>query len=122
MLTSNTQAPEMSDTTVSSDLLQSFQVISQFRLNTVSQSVVVLTVINVLLTVQEPGGDLVLSWILHNLNNSLKLFLGQLTGSLVQVDIGLLADQVGVTTTDTLDGGQSVDDLDVTIDVGVQQT
>lgn len=83
---------------------------------------VVLTVINVLLTVQEPGGDLVLSWVLHNLHNSLKLFLGQLTGSLVQVDIGLLADQVGVTTTDTLDGGQSVDDLDVTIDVGVQQT
>lgn len=122
MLTSNTQAPEMSDTTVSSDLLQSLQVVSQFGLNTVGQSVVVLTVVDVLLTVQEPSGDLVLGGVLHNLHNSLKLFLSQLTGSLVQVDISLLADQVGVTTTDTLDGGQSVDDLDVTIDVGVQQT
>jgi hypothetical protein len=41
---------------------------------------------------------------------------------LVQVDIGLLADQVGITTTDTLDFRQGVHDLLLAIDVGVQKT
>ena len=41
---------------------------------------------------------------------------------LVEVNIGLLADQVGVTTTDTLDLGQGVHDLLLAIDVGVQKT
>lgn len=39
-----------------------------------------------------------------------------------QVDIGLLADQVGVTTADTLDTGQGVHNLLLAIDVGVKQT
>lgn len=41
---------------------------------------------------------------------------------LVEVDIGLLADQVGVSATDTLDLGQGVHDLLFAIDVGVQKT
>lgn len=41
---------------------------------------------------------------------------------LAEVDIGLLADQVGVTATDTLDLGQSVHDLLLAINVGVEQT
>lgn len=122
MLTSDTQAPEVSDTTVSSDLLQSLQVVSQLGLQVVSQVVVVLTVVDVLLTVQEPGWDFVLGWVLHDLDDSLQFFLGQLTSSLLQADVSLLAHQVGVTTTDTTDGGQGVNDLDVTIDVSVQQT
>lgn len=122
VLTSNTQTPEMSDTTVSSDLLQSFQIVSQLGFDTVGQSVVVLTIVNVSLTVQKPGWDLVLSWVLHDLDNSFQFFLGQLTSSLVQIDISLLTDQVGVTTTNTLNGGQGVNDLDVTINVSVQQT
>lgn len=39
---------------------------------------------------------------------------------LVQVDIGLLAHQVGVTATDTLDLSQGVHDLLLTIDIGVE--
>lgn len=122
VLTSDLQAPEVSDTSVGSDLLQSLQVISQLRLQIVGQDVVVLTVNLVLLSVQEPGWDLVLSWVLHDGDNSLQFFLGQFTGTLVQVDISLLADQVGVSSTDTSDLGQGVHDLDSTIDVGVQQT
>jgi hypothetical protein len=40
----------------------------------------------------------------------------------VQVDIGLLADQVGVAAPDTLDLGQGVHDLLLAIDVGVEET
>jgi hypothetical protein len=39
---------------------------------------------------------------------------------LVQINIGLLADNVGVATPNTLDLGQSVHDLALSIDVGVQ--
>jgi hypothetical protein len=83
---------------------------------------VVLTVNLVFLSVQEPSWDLIVGRVLHDGDNSLQLFLGQLTGTLFQVDIGLLTNQVGVTTTNTSDFGQSVHDLDSTIDVGVQQT
>lgn len=41
---------------------------------------------------------------------------------LVQIDISLLADQVGVSATDTLDLGQGVHDLLLAINVGVQKT
>lgn len=41
---------------------------------------------------------------------------------LVQIDIGLLADQVGVSATDTLDLGQGIHNLLLAIDVGVQKT
>ena len=40
---------------------------------------------------------------------------------LSQVDIGLLADQVGVATSNTLDLRQGVHDVLLAIDVGVQQ-
>lgn len=122
VLTSDLQAPEVSDTSVSSDLLQSLQVISQLRLQTVSKNVDVLTGDLVLLSVQEPSWDLVLAWVLHDGDDSLQLFLGQLTGTLVQVNVSLLTDQVRVSSTDTSNLGQGVHDLDSTIDVGVQQT
>jgi len=41
---------------------------------------------------------------------------------LVQIDIGLLADDVGVSSTNTLDLSQGIHDLALSIDVGVQQT
>lgn len=40
----------------------------------------------------------------------------------VQVDISLLADQIGVATSDTLDLGQRIHDLLFAIDVGVEKT
>lgn len=41
---------------------------------------------------------------------------------LVQVDIGLLADQVRVATTNTLDSGHGVHYLLLTINIGVEET
>ena len=41
---------------------------------------------------------------------------------LVQVDVGLLAHQVGIPATDTLDLGEGVHDLLLAIDVGVEKT
>jgi len=68
------------------------------------------------------AGDLVGGRVLDDGDETLKLLRGELTGALVQVDIGLLAHQVGVATTDTLDLGQGVDDLLLAVDVCVEQT
>lgn len=46
----------------------------------------------------------------------------KLSRALVQVDIGLLADEVGVAATDTLDLGEGVDNLLLAVNVGVEQT
>jgi hypothetical protein len=60
--------------------------------------------------------------VLDDGDDTLKLFRGEVTGALAEIDIGLLADQVGVAATDTLDLGQGVHDLLLSIDVRVQQT
>jgi len=41
---------------------------------------------------------------------------------LVEIDISLLADQVGVSSSNTLDLGQGDHDLSSTLDVGVEET
>src|SRR4051794_38110512 len=41
---------------------------------------------------------------------------------LVQVDISLLANQVGISSTDTLNSGQGVHNLLLAIDVGIEET
>jgi hypothetical protein len=60
--------------------------------------------------------------VLDDGDDALKLFRGEVTGTLGEIDIGLLADQVGVPAADTLYLGQGVHDLLLAIDVCVQQT
>jgi hypothetical protein len=93
------------------------------------------------LSVEEPAGDLVLGGVLDDGNDALEFFGCEFTSTislldsvyptqrihcqsvpLVQVDICLLADQVGVTTSDTLDFGQGVHDLLLSVDIGVEET
>lgn len=90
--------------------------------------------------VETYGGNLVGGRILDDSDDTLKLFRGELTGALVQVDIGLLAHKVGcisgqsraageaakcehtVTATDALDLGKGVDNLLLSVNVRVEQT
>jgi hypothetical protein len=143
VLSTDTEAPVVSETTVSADLLEALKIVTQLRVDTVSQELRVLAVHDIALPVEEPAGDLVLGGVLEDGDDTLELFRGKLTGAafgfsftfpvilrgtcckivpLVQVDIGLLADQVGVAATDTLDLGQGVHDLLLSINVGVEKT
>lgn len=140
MLAPDTETPEVTQTTVGTDLLQALKVITELRVNTVGQDLRVLAVDDVPLPVQEPRGDLELSRVLDDGNETLELIRVQLAGAesslskrqvlhegvwdapLVQVDIGLFADKVGVTTTNTLDLGQGVHDLALAINVSVEET
>lgn len=61
----------MTETTVSADLLQALQVITELGVDTVGQDLGVLAVDNIALSVEEPGGYLVLSRVLDDGDDSL---------------------------------------------------
>jgi len=122
VLTSDSQSPVMSQTAMTSDLLQSLQIITHFRLQTVSKDLIVLAVDDVVLSVEEPGGDLVGGGVLDDSDDAFELFDCKFSGTFVQVDIGLFADQVGVSTTDTTNLGHGVHDLLLSINVGIEET
>lgn len=112
----------MSETTVRSDLLQALKIVTHLRVDGVGQDLRVLSVDDVLLPVQEPGGDLELGRVLHDGDDTLKLIRVEVTGALLQVNVRLLADNVGVSSTNTTNLGQRIHDLTLSIDVGVEQT
>ena len=56
----------MSETSVSFDLLQTLQIFTQFVLQSVGQDLRVLSVLHVFGSVQEVVGDLVLAWVLND--------------------------------------------------------
>ena len=112
----------MSETTMGPDFLQALEIVTDLRVDAVGKNLVVLAVDNVLLPVQEPCRDLELGGVLDNGHNPLQLVRVELASTLVEVDISLLADQVGVSATNTLDLGQGVHDFTLAIDVGVEQT
>jgi len=122
VLTANAQSPEVAQATVGPHLLQSLQVVTQLRVNLIGEHLRVLAIHNVALPVEEPYGDFVLCWVLDDGDDALEFFWGEFTGTFVQVHVSLLADQVGISTTDTLDLGQSVHDLLLAIDVCVKKT
>jgi hypothetical protein len=122
VLTADAEAPVVTETTVGADLLQALQILTELGVDTVSKDLGVLAIDNIALTVEEPGGDLIGGGVLDDGDDTLKLFRGELTGALVQVDIGLLAHEVGVAATDTLDLGKRVDNLLLAVNVGVEQT
>lgn len=122
MLTANTDTPEVSETSVGTDLLETLKVITQLGVDLVRNDLVVLTVADVLATVEKPSRDLESGWVLQDADDSLKLIRVELTGALEEVDISLLDDDVGVAWTNTLDFGHCVLDLSLTVNVCVEET
>jgi len=112
----------VTETTVSADLLQALEIVTELGGNAVGEDLAVLAINDVALPVEEPRRNLVLEGVLDDGDDTLKLFGGEVTSALGKIDIGLLADQVGVSATDTRDLGQGVHDLLLSIDVCVQQT
>ena len=113
VLSADAEAPVVAETTVGTDLLQALKIITELGVDTVGEDLGVLAVDNVALTVEEPlyhcqtnppgklygaatyAGNLVGGRVLDDGDETLKLLGGELTGALVQVDIGLLAHEVG---------------------------
>lgn len=73
MLATHTQAPVVTQTTVGTDLLQSFQILTQFGVDVGGGQLRVLAIDDVLLSVQEPIGDLVLAGVRDDGDDLLNL-------------------------------------------------
>lgn len=81
VLTTNSETPEVTETTVGSDLLETFQILTELAFHLIGQNLGVLAVGEITLSVEEPGWNLVLCWVLDDGDNSLELFGGNLTGT-----------------------------------------
>jgi len=90
VLTTDTETPVVSETSVRADLLQSLEVVTELGVDTVGEDLEVLAVDNVALSVEEPGWDLVLHWVLDDGDNALEFFRGEFTSAVLFVRSRLL--------------------------------
>ena len=66
VLTTDTNTPVVTNTSVGTNLLQSLEVITKLDIEVVGELLRVLAVLDVLLPVKEPVWDSVLTWVLHD--------------------------------------------------------
>lgn len=87
MLTTDTETPVVTETTVRADLLQALEILTELGVDTVGDDLRVLAVGDVALSVEEPGGDLVLGGVLDDGDDTLEFFGGDITSTIYQKPI-----------------------------------
>ena len=81
MLAPNPQAPVVSQTPMSPNLLQSLQILAQLAVHAISQDLAVFAIDDVALSVEKPAGDLVLRRVLDDCDDALEFFRSEFTGA-----------------------------------------
>ena len=119
MLSSDSESPEVSETSVTFNFLESLEVFSQLGVDLVGNQLGGSAFSGVRLSVQEPLWDSPLGWVRNDFIDLFDFSLSQFSGSLVEVDLSQLQDQVGEPLADSLDGGEGEHNLVFTFDVGV---
>lgn len=104
------------------NLLHALQVVTQLRVELIGDDLRVLSVLVVLLIVEEPGGDVELQRVRNDCLERFDLLLGELACALVQVDVGLLADQVAESSADAANLCQRIHHLVGALHVRIQNT
>ena len=112
----------MSQTSVSSDLLQSFQIFSELGVDTVGDELRPGALADVSLSVKEPLGDVVVGGLGEDVVDLFDVCFNKLSSSLVEVDLGDLENEGGESSANTLDGADGEGSLALAIDVGVLNT
>jgi len=120
VLTSDLQSPEMSETSITSDLLESFKIFSELSIQSVGSQLRESTILEILLSIQEPLGDTVADGISNDFLDLVHFFFREITSSSVGVELSLLADEERESSTDTLDTSDGEGELSLTFDVGVE--
>ena len=82
MLTSDSDSPEVSKTSVKSHLLHSFDIFTNLGVNSVGNKLLEFSFLVVLLSVEHPVRDVVLSGVGHDGNNFVDFVIGEFTGSI----------------------------------------
>jgi hypothetical protein len=75
----------VTETTVGADLLQALEILTELGVDTVGDDLEVLAIGNVTLSVEEPGGDLVLRGVLDDGDNTLEFFGGDFTSAVILI-------------------------------------
>jgi len=122
VLTSDLKSPFVSDTLVTSDLVQSFDIFSEFGLKDVRSNLEILSFLVILLSVEEPSWDSVSFWIVDDVGNTITLGFGQLSGSESWIDSENFTDEETKSSSNTFNFIKSVRNGSLTINVGVKNT
>jgi len=112
----------VSNTLVTSHLVQSFDVFSEFGLKDVRSNLEVLSFLVILLSVEEPSWDSVSFWIVDDVGNTITLGFGQLSGSESWVDSEDFTNEETKSSSNTFNFIKSIRNGSLTIDVGVKNT
>ena len=122
VLSPDTNAPPVTQTAVSPNLLKPLNIISQLGIEILSKDLGVLSCLEILLTVEEPKRDLELTGVLDNGDEFLDFIGCKLSGALVDINFGLFADEVGETASETLDFCKTKHNVTFSFNVGVENT
>ena len=121
-MTSDLDSPVMTETSVVTHLLQSFEILSEPGVDDVGNELRPGTVLNAVLSVEEPFGDAVFKGLGEDVGDFVHLGFSELSSARVDVDLGDLADQDGESSTYTLDDSDGEWHLVSSVDVGVQHS
>ena len=115
-------SPEVSKTSVLFGLSHSLEIFTHDGIDLIGNELGVGTFTGVLLSVEEPLRDIVISRPSNNIGDLLDLFFGQLTSSLVDIDVASLEGEEGKSPTNTLDLTKTEWGLLLTVQVSVLET
>lgn len=90
VLTADTETPVVTETTVGADLLQALEILTDLAVEGVGDDLGVLAIGDVALSVEEPGGDLVLGGGLEDGDDTLELFGGEFTSTVRDIKVNLM--------------------------------
>jgi len=121
-LTSDLVAPEVSETSVLLGLSHSLEILTHGGIHVVGNELSPVALSGVLLSVEEPLGDVVVNGTGNNVRDLLNVLIGELTSSLVAVDTGDLEGKDRESATNTSDLSEAEGSLLLTVEVSVLHT
>ena len=89
VLSTDSNSPPVTQTTVSTDLLETFNIVTKLSINVLGEDLSVLSGLEILLPIQEPERNLKLTRVLDDGDKLLDLIGSEFTGSLINIDFGL---------------------------------
>jgi hypothetical protein len=122
VLSTDSDSPPVTQTTVSTDLLKTFNVVTKLGIDVLGKHLIVFSCLEILLPIQEPKGDLELTGVLNNGDELFDLISSEFSGSLVDIDLSLLADQISKPASKTLDFCETENDITLSLNVCVENT
>ena len=122
VLTTDTDTPVVTETSVDACFFQSFKIVTKFGVKGSGDEMGTFTSGKIFLVVQHPAGYFKGGWVGDHGNHGFCFVFGQFTGTFVGINFSFFQDDVSESTTDTWDFSDGVQDFGVTVNVGIEDT